>query len=321
VESLGSGLKVHRRRFFQTAAGAVASGGLASYGLGQVCPPKPGTVRDRLWIFCNPINADYEYVRKRSVISPLECAIYLGVPNMIMVNQYPDPHDGPLPRPNDEGFFKPWVPPFELYAYPLKLEKRVVWSIVGAGGVTMASEREQVLAMARRTPNFVGVFLDDFFRGKPDSPQLASLTLDELRAVQRELKGAGKKLDLYVTLYTRMLNLPIGEYLKLIDVITLWSGETAELANLDQNLTGLEKLAPQSRKLLGCYTAEYDGHRTPMWLPLPVAAMKHQCEVGLRWLREGRIEGIIIYGNFLDLGWESQEWAREWIQKVGDTEL
>jgi hypothetical protein len=303
---------MRRRKFFQTAAGFTASCGISSSTFAQVCPPAAGTVRDRLWVFCNPVNADFDYVRKRSVMSPLESAIYLGVPNMIMVNQYPEA--------GQEGWYKPWEPPFEQYAYPLKLEKRVVWSIVDAGGVTKDWEREQVLAMARRTPNFVGVFLDDFFREEPD-PILASLTLDQLQAVQRELKGPSKKLDLYVTLYTQMLNRPIGEYLKLIDVITFWSGETADLANLDQNLARLEKLAPQSRKLLGCYTAEYDKHRTPKWLPLPVPAMQHQCEVGLKWLREGRIEGIIIYGNFFDLGWEAVEWARSWVQKIGDTRL
>jgi hypothetical protein len=303
---------MHRRQLLQTAAGLTAGHWLSSVAFSQICPVKEGTVRDRLWLFCNPVNADYEYVRKRSVMSPLESAIYLGVPNVIMVNQYP--------KAGQEGWYKPWEPPFEQYAYPLKVEKRVVWSIVDAGGVTKGWEREQVLAMARRTPNFAGVFLDDFFHEEPD-PKLASLTLNQLQAVKRELNGAAKELDLYVTLYTQILNRPIGEYLKLIDVITFWTWETAELANLHQNLTKLEKLAPKSRKLLGCYTAEYDRHRTPLWLPLSVPAMKRQCEAGLQWLREGRIEGIIIYGNFLDLGWESVEWARSWIQRIGDTNL
>jgi len=304
---------MRRRRFLQTTAGFTAGCGLSSSVLGQVCPATAGTVRDRLWVFCNPVNADYEYVRKRSVMSPLEGAIYLGVPNMIMVNQYPEA--------GQEGWYKPWEPPFEQYAYPLKVQKRVVWSIVDAGGVTKDWERAQVLQMARRIPNFVGVFMDDFFREEPD-PKLASLTLDELRAVQREIKGSGKKLDLYVTLYTQMLSRPIADYLKLIDVITFWTGETAELGNLDANLARLEKLAPKSRKLLGCYTAEYDKKRTPMWTALPVPAMRHQCEVGLRWLREGRIEGMIIYGNTaMDLNWDAVEWVREWIQKVGDAKL
>jgi hypothetical protein len=49
--------------------------------------------------------------------------------------------------------------------------------------------------------------------------------------------------------------------------------------------------------------------------------MKRQCDLGLRWLREGRIEGIIIYGNFMDLNWDSVEWAREWVERVGETKL
>ena len=50
--------------------------------------------------------------------------------------------------------------------------------------------------------------------------------------------------------------------------------------------------------------------------------MKLQCETGLRLLREKRIEGMIFLGNTaMDLGFESVDWARAWIQKVGDGEL
>ena len=302
----------NRREFLQTTTAAALSGGLSSFAFGQVCPAKEGTVRDRIWIFANPVNADYAYVRKRSVMSPLEAAVYMGAPNVLMVNQYPGK--------GQEGTYKAWEPPFEQYAYPLKVLKRVAWSIVGASGVTRDSERQQVLAMARRIPNIVGVFMDDFFHDNR-SGNMASLTLDQIRDIQQQLKGSGKKLDLFVTLYPRQLDPAIREYLKLIDVITLWTWETAELANLEANLTRLEKLAPNSRKLLGCYTADYDRNRTPWWTPLPVPAMQRQCETGLRWLREGRIDGIIIYGTAMDLNWDSVEWARAWIQKVGETAL
>jgi hypothetical protein len=191
---------------------------------------------------------------------------------------------------------------------------------VGASGITRDSERQQVLAMARQIPNIVGVFMDDFFHDNRGG-NMASLTLDQIREIQQQLKGSSKKPDLYVTLYTRQLDPAIREYLKLIDMITLWTWETAELANLEANLATLEKLAPKSRKLLGCYTADYNKNRTPWWTPLPVPAMQHQCETGLRWLREGRIEGTIIYGTAMDLNWDSVEWARTWIQKVGETKL
>jgi hypothetical protein len=48
--------------------------------------------------------------------------------------------------------------------------------------------------------------------------------------------------------------------------------------------------------------------------------MKYQCEAALRWLHQGRIEGIVFLANTQeDLGFESVEWTRDWITKVGDT--
>lgn len=313
------GLKVHRRQFLQAAAGIAASWGVTSSFFGQICPPKPGTVRDRLWVFCNPRNADYAMVHKRSVMSPLEGAVYFGVPNILMVNQYPEVGPGSLP--GQEGWFQPFEPPLEQYAFPLKVLKRVAWSIVGASGVTKEWERKQVLDMARYTPNFVGVYMDDFFRDKPGA-KVASLTLDQLRVVQQQLKEPNRKLDLYVTLYTNQLNRPIADYLNLIDVVTLWTWETTDLADLEGNLTRLERLAPKPRKMLGCYTAEYVGKRAPAWTGMPVPTMQRQCELALRALRDGRIEGIIIYGcTTMDLGWESVDWTRDWIRQIGDSRL
>jgi hypothetical protein len=173
--------------------------------------------------------------------------------------------------------------------------------------------------MAHHTPNFVGVFLDDFFLNEGNA--VAGITLDQIRDIQRQLKGPGKELDLYITLNVNQLNLPIVDYLKLIDVVSVWTWYTADLANLETNLTRLEKLAPEARILLGCYTTEFEAKRTPAWTALPVPAMQHQCEVGLRWLRDGRIDGICIYGNFLDFDWDAMRWAREWIQRVGETKL
>jgi hypothetical protein len=125
------------------------------------------------------------------------------------------------------------------------------------------------------------------------------------------------KLDIFVTLYVTHLDLPLRDYLELIDVVTLWTGNPAELANLESNLRKAEMLAPKARKMLGCYVVDYSRKEG-----IPVPSMKLQCETGLRWLREGRIEGMIFLGNTtMDLGFESVEWTRQWIQKVGDAKL
>lgn len=242
-------------------------------------------------------------------MSPLENAVYLGAPNIIMVNQYSNGGD---------KSYQAWTPPFEQYTVALEVEKRVAWSIVGAAGITREDERAQVIELARHTPNIVGVYMDDFFEKKDG---VASLTLEQVQSIHREIKRAPKPLDLFVTLYTHNLDKPIREYLGLIDVITLWTWETAELANLDANLARVQKLAPKSRILLGCFTTNYDANRKPWWAPLPVATMQRQCEFALRCLREKRIEGIVIYGNFFDLGWDCVKWARHWVAQIGDTKI
>jgi len=304
------GPRLHRRHFLQAAA--TAGCGFAMPALGQVIPPQPGTVRDKLWIFSNPTNADYAYVRKRSVMSPVEAAVYMGIPNIFMVQQYPGK--------GEEGLYKPFEPPFEQYTIALRVLKRVAWSLVGASGITKEWERQQVLSMARQTPNFVGVFLDDFFHD--EGKEVASLSVDQLRDIQRQLKGTDKKMDMYVTFYARQLKLPIVEHLKLIDVITLWMWKPEELDDVDSHLTKLEEMVPGCRKMVGVYTTALQENGNPRWTSMPIPLMQKQCEQALGWLHSGRIEGIIVYGGTtLDVGYEAVDWTRDWIRRVADRKL
>jgi hypothetical protein len=50
-----------------------------------------------------------------------------------------------------------------------------------------------------------------------------------------------------------------------------------------------------------------------------VELMKMQAELGLKWLKAGRIEGIIFLGTpVCDLGLDAVEWTRRWLASVGD---
>ena len=66
-----------------------------------------------------------------------------------------------------------------------------------------------------------------------------------------QLKGPGKKLDTYVTFYTQFLHKPWGDYLKLIDVIILWTGHVQDLAHLDENLALLDNARSEIPKDAG----------------------------------------------------------------------
>jgi hypothetical protein len=287
--------------------GVIGSGALAAAGgaVAQFALPREGTVRDRLWIFCCAANSDFPAIGCRSVMSPAEGAFFLGVPNIIMVQS--STKEAPYGR---------LEPPFAQYTVALRPLKRVVWSVVGSGGFNAPAETEEVLALPKTTSNFAGVMLDDFFTGRADGKR-AQLTVEELKSIRQRLKQCNPKFDILATFYVKHFTLPLQDYLGMIDVLTLWNGDSADLVNLEAHFAKVEQVAPKARKMLGCYVVDYK-RKTGV----PVDLMRHQCETGLRWLREGKIEGIIFLGNTtMDLGFDSVEWTRQWVAKVGDQKL
>ncbi|HWC00861.1 MAG TPA: hypothetical protein VG672_29345 [Bryobacteraceae bacterium] len=261
----------------------------------------PHAVRDRFWLWGHyegSHNAHWN-LPGTSRITPVEAAFYLAIPNVILVRY--------------EG--KP-APPFEQYAVPFRALREVVWSVVGAGGTTADEEREAVLRLAGQNANFTGVMMDDFFTGKKEG-NVAALSVDELKALQSRLKSGKKKLDLWVVLYTKQLDDPVGEHLKHCDVLTLWTWNASQIGQLSASFDKAQALSPGTRKVLGCYMWDYGDKK-----PMPISAMREQCERGLAWLKEGKIEGMIFLASCIcDLNLETVEWTRQWIRKVGGDRL
>jgi hypothetical protein len=264
-----------------------------------------GTFRDRFWIFCCPANTDFRSLQRRSVMTPAEGAYYLDVPNIIMVQ-----------ASSTEAKYGRFELPFDQYALALRPLKRVAWSVVGSGGFTAPNETNEVLRLAKGTPNMSAIMLDDFFTGKSEGKR-AILTVDELRDVRRQIETIGRKLDILVTYYySRSLSVPLDDYLELVDVVTLWGG-AADIPNLDANLEKVELRIPNKRIMLGCYMFDFGKKE-----PISVDLMRLQCEKGLQWLRQGRIEGMIFLANTVaDFDFPSVEWTRQWIRRIGDEKL
>ncbi|MCC7499144.1 MAG: hypothetical protein IT160_16285 [Bryobacterales bacterium] len=294
-----------RRGLLKTVAAGAFAAGAARPGGAQACAAKEGTVRDRMWMFAVPPNTDYRSLKRRSTMTAAESALYLGVPNVIMVQ-----------ASEGEAQYGRFDPPFEQYAVALRPFRRVAWSLVGSGGFTSDAERREGLDLVKKTPNFTAVMFDDFFTGKTEGER-AVLTVEETAALRAQWKAAGKKVESFVTYYVRYADLPLGDYLKLFDVLTLWPTprtNSQEFENLDAIFQKIDERTPGQRKMLGCYMVDYGRGQS-----LPLDLMKAQCRKGLEWLRSGRIEGIIFLGNScMDLGFDAVEWAREWVQEVGD---
>jgi hypothetical protein len=153
------------------------------------------------------------------------------------------------------------------------------------------------------------VITDD--RGKAVA---ASLSVDQLLAIRRQLADVGgRRLDLAVTLYTHQLHPRLVPHLRCCDVISLWTWKSEGIDSLEANFERLKRLIPDKRIRLGCYMWDFDAGK-----PIPLDRMEHQCRLGLKWLKEGYIDGMIFLAtNICDLGLESVQWTREWIAKNG----
>jgi hypothetical protein len=266
------------------------------------------TVRDALWIWGHEAGS-HTTGRAReqwglpgdSRITPVDAARYLGVPNCAMVAYGNRP-----------------APPFTAEAAQMSPLQRVVWSIVGDASTTRNDEQtdlDAVLALAEQFPNITGAIMDDFFGRGPDG--LSRHSTEALKTCHRRLHEAPRELDLWVVLYHRQLDLPIADHLDFCDVVTFWNMAAKEMPLLEDNFARLVALTPNKRRVLGCYLWDYAAKE-----PMPLDAMRHQCDLGLQWLREGQIEGIIFLGSCIcDLGLEAVEWTRDWIAEVGDEPL
>src|SRR5262249_44674282 len=56
----------------------------------------------------------------------------------------------------------------------------------------------------------------------------------------------------------------------------------------------------------GCYLWDYGQKR-----PMPLELVQEQCAAGLEWIRQGRVEGVILLASCIcDLELEAVGWAR-----------
>ena len=260
-------------------------------------------VQDRFWVWGHEAGShDRGWgLPAPSHITPVEAAVYMGIPNVIMVRYGEEP-----------------IPPDLQYTVPFRSCRNVVWSIVGAGGLTAEQERTRVLDLAGQLPNMGGVMMDDFFLNHPaTNNETAVLSTGQRQEIRRRLTRGERRLDLWVVLYDHQLALPVKRHLDLCDKVSFWTWRAENLEHLEDNLDVVETLAPACGKVLGCYMWDYGDKR-----PMPVQAMEKQCTLGLRWLHEGRIEGMIFLASCIcDLGLETVEWTRDWIASVGQEML
>jgi hypothetical protein len=301
-----------RRSFLAKASAAVAASAGSillnrSAALASVVP-YDGTLRDRLWMWghdAGSLKKGYG-IGGPDDVTPGAALRYMGIPNVCMVRFTGTP-----------------LPPFDDYVKQFAEARRLTWSFVdGARNYTTEQKRQQALDLARKTPNLVGLDMDDFFVGdatpKTEGGEAAAnLTVAQVEEVRKELTINGRRLDLSLVVYSNQLRPAIRRHIDLVDLVYFWTWKARDLRNLEDNFAAYQKIAPGKRTLLGIYMWDFGEKKT-----IPLELMEHQCRLGLEWLNQGKIEGLIFHCTPLcGLHLEAVEWSKDWIARHGSAVL
>ena len=271
--------------------------------------------RDKFWFFgVRPHQDDKDLGRnmtpalnyRSSRITPAEGAFMLDVPNMIMVNC--------------QGIPVPYTEEAYGYAESFCRMDRVMWSATVSAESRSGTHEEFICHLAEKYPNITGGFVDDLFasvRHLPENERLPAVA-NILKRIRQGLSKAPRPMELYVVWYTYEIDEEKAKVLEEdVDGITLWTWNCEELLQLESRFEQIEKLFPNKKKMLGIYMYDF-----PSAIPVPNDLMEHQCEFGLRLMKEGRLDGMIFETNsVMGCGLASEKWLREWIDKVKNTEI
>lgn len=258
----------------------------------------PLKMKDCIWLWGHhPGVHDIYELPKPSTISPQDAAKFMGIYNLMMIR------------------FDKWPEsPYDSLAASLSPLKRVVWSLVGAGGRTSKIERDEVLGLHKKHNNIKGFMLDDFWSGGPESNNRVILKVDELKEIHDYTSK--NKLDIWSVCYISELfnKEKIKPYFDYIDRFTLWSWVPEHLNKLDEKLEMFKDIAPNKPRYLGCYLWDY-GRKTYM----PLDIIQKQCFRSLELIQQKELSGIIFLGSpVCDVGLESVSWVRNWIASISE---
>ena len=203
-------------------------------------------------------------------MTPVEGAHWLGVPNLLFITQDDN-------RPKAMWFESKWKAKTTMEQWAISFEsmKRVNWAAVGSSGGGGLKTVPDIVTLAKKYPNFTGIYLDDFVKDRSKRPDgtlvgKPAMTEAELKSMRDQLAKVGRPMEVWTTIYslrvrpasTRIsrLRTAAGRFMKHFDVLVLWTWKSDELSDLEKNLARSEAVKPKtSRIALGIYLWDYTG--------------------------------------------------------------
>ena len=261
-------------------------------------------LRDKLWIWGLVPDMLNKHFGFSSRMTPAEGALYMGARNVCMVVNANQPE-----------------PPFDQWTRALTTFNEVKWSIVGDCATTRTNEPfgdlDEVLRQAEMFDNVTGGLLDDFFSHKTRADVF---TPDKIKYIQDTMHNFHKRpMDLWCVYYANDNNRK--EHLNYVDGAHMWTWESKNLVDFPKNFEKFKADTEGKKRMLGLYMLDYGTidfskrGNPPTGKEMPLKWMQYQLETYTELLVKGDIDGIILCANpAMDLGLESVEYARKWIE-------
>jgi hypothetical protein len=170
---------------------------------------------------------------------------------------------------------------------------------------------ERRLAQVRRLvdahPQFEGVLLDDMSTVSMDR----GFKPGHIRGIRELLPGRYRSVRIWGVVYTMSFDRAgIGDYVKELDVISLWTWHAKDTVRLGENVSQCARRFPGKPIVLGLYLYDYgEGRR------MPADLLEAQCNAGLNLLRDGRVRGLVFLTITNDE--TAVTWTARWIRQVG----
>ncbi|MCP4640724.1 MAG: hypothetical protein GY851_09840 [bacterium] len=179
---------------------------------------------------------------------------------------------------------------------------------VDASVERVCREAEDLSRLSLKFDNITGGFFDD----------MKGLMLREghghtsCAQVRDALRAHNDRLELEAVVYSRELDQPEfwEPLIPYVDIVSFWVWGYPHLEDLERDLDRCRALFEGKPIRMGCYLRDY-----PSAAPMPMDAMRHQWDVVVKALGDGRITGFDVLGTVLIDGHQEQaRFVRDFIR-------